>query len=193
MDFIVELFDNGMAALKGIFILLGFIFFLLLIYKLIKFIFLLLIEIINYLRLNKGFLLFSDFNNCSIKDYTNWCISFLSKENYTNILKRDLECDYSFLSCEKNGMPNCVLCYKENISLKNPYFNENAAKLLLSFMKINKINDGIIISNGKVSKNTLEFIKSMPDNFCITVLDSTTLKSDFEINNIGYQYFSEVK
>lgn len=193
MEFITELFNNGMFALKGIFIILGFIFFILLIYKLFKLIILILIEIINYIRLNKGIIIFSDFNNCAIKDYRNWCINFLYKLNYKDIIRRDLEDQYCFLTCENNGMPNCILCYKDNISLMNPYLNENAVKLLLSFMKVNNINDGIVISNGKASKSTLEFINSMPDNICITVLDSNTLKSDFHINNNGYKYFNKIK
>ena len=192
VDFLTELFDNGMFALKGIFIILGFIFFILLMYKICKLIILIFIEIINYIRLNKGIIIFSDFNNCSIKDYRNWCINFLYKNSYKNIVKKDLGDKYCFLTCQNNDMPNCVLCYKETISMTDRDLDENAVRLLLSFMKINNINDGIIISNGKASKSTLEFINSMPDNLCITILDCNALKSDFNINNTGYKYFAEL-
>lgn len=192
MDFITELFDNGIVALKGIFIILGFIFFILLLYKICKLAILVLMDIINHIRLNKGIIIFSDFNDCSIKDYRNWCINFLHKNGYRNILKRDLDDKYCFLTCENNDMPNCVLCYKETVSITDHSLDENAVRLLLSFMKMNNINDGVIISNGKASKSTLEFINTLPDNLCITILDSNVLKSDFHINNKGYKYFAQI-
>ncbi|GAA0176731.1 hypothetical protein SH2C18_01030 [Clostridium sediminicola] len=112
----------------------------------------------------------------SIEEFKLWCLNSLERQGYSNF-KNKYKSQY--LVCSKNNLNYLVYCYKNSQKSVSVDDLRNA----LGLMVVECVNNIILISPSKLSKSSKNFIQTLPSEYKIEFINLSDLHNKTTIEN----------
>jgi len=121
--------------------------------------------------------------NLSPREFELWCGEFLVNNGYSDVVVSPQGPDGGIdIKCSKYDRMIYVECKRYWLSNKALYFvDEDVVKKLIGAMTADEVTEGMIITTGIVTDGAMEFIKTLPEEFNITVFDGNTFNTTYEL------------
>lgn len=136
----------------------------------------------NIKRLKHGILNIDDIHDLTPNEFEHWCGDFLKKQGFKDVYVTPKSPDEGKdIVCEKNNKKYYVEC-KKYANSRNAKFKvtKNICKKLVGAMVGDGIANGIIITTGIFTKDSLEYINTLPAQYDFILYDGKDLISEYE-------------
>lgn len=131
----------------------------------------------NLYRWKNGKVLLQDLHHLTPREFELWCGDFIKKLGYTDIVHSPSSADGGKdIICRKFGDTTYIECKRFGSSLGAPYkVDEQICKKLVGSMVHDGIKKGMIITTGIIDSAAIEYIKTLPQEYEIELLDGNDI------------------
>lgn len=132
-----------------------------------------------------GFLSRKDLVKLAPMEFKEWCISFLERSDYYNVVKDNLSdiTNYNYFCCNKDDIRYYVLCdlTEEKDEKEDDYeeFGRPQFQRFIGTLEHNRISHGIIITTGDLSEDAIGYYNNLPKRYHIEVFDGIRLNKAY--------------
>lgn len=136
----------------------------------------------NLKRWKQGLINLDDIHSLTPREFEFWCGEFLYNQGYSKIEQTPLDPDGGKdIICVYNNKKTYIECKR--------YIYSNTAKLivdaqickkLVGAMVHDNVSRGIVITSGIISKNSKEYINSLPDGYYIELYDGERIVKEYK-------------
>ena len=135
----------------------------------------------NIKRLKQGIIKVEDLHELTPTEFEHWCGSFLDKEGFYNIYVTPDSLDgEKDIICKKSNEIYYVECKKFILNQAVQYqIDIEIVKQLIGSMVSDNVTNGIIITSGIFTKETINYIKTLPKLYKIITYNGENLVTDY--------------
>lgn len=165
---------------------------LLLINPLTKFIKVLTDTIDNIRKYHAKLNLNSELHNLSPREFELWCAEYLRAKGYKNVTVSPVGADSGVdIGCILDNELIFVECKRYLLSHNAKYkVDANTIRTLVGAMEGSNVKRGMVVTTGIVTNDALEFIKTLPDEYMIEIIDGKVFDIDYHIDNFSFSLLS---
>lgn len=137
-----------------------------------------------YAKLNLN----SELHNLSPREFELWCGELLKAKGYKNVTVSPCGTDGGVdIRCILDDELIFVECKRYLLSHNAKYkVDANIVRKLVGAMEGSDVKRGMVITTGIVTNDALEFIKTLPEEYIIEIIDGKIFDMDYHINNFSF-------
>lgn len=127
--------------------------------------------------LKYGFLSKHDLHHLDPFEFEKWCAEFLEKLGYTDVVVTSERIDGGKdIICKYNGEIVYVECKRYLDDPETPFqVSRDIVQKLVGAMVGDGIHHGIIITTGIITDRSIEYVKNLPEEYKVDLIDGDTL------------------
>lgn len=188
MDLVDKAFEYFILSIKGILVTSIYIYIIIIFIKLCLFFKKIIFEFKEVTRLKNGIICSRDLFNLNDKDFGIWCLKFLENKRYHNVRIIEYSENHNIsISCSKQKENYIIHCKKYCYGIiPKDMIDKYDIRNLLGEMSANDVFNGIIITSGKSSLFLKKYLKTIPKEYKIKIIDRDTLNRYCNIKKNRY-------
>jgi HJR/Mrr/RecB family endonuclease len=131
----------------------------------------------NLERWKMGIINLDDIHSLTPREFEYWCGEFISTLGYSNIKQTAIGPDGGKdITCKFNKVATYVECKRYRYDTSADYkVDEQICKKLVGSMVHDRVTHGLIITSGLILGTCTEYVKSLPKEFEINLIDGNKL------------------